>query len=50
MNVRTKLAAFGLVLVATFGGAFALGTAVGPIDDAPASDQNDDSPVHEEGH
>lgn len=37
MNVPAKLAAFALVLAVCFGGAYAVGAAVGPIDDpAPA--------------
>lgn len=37
MNVPAKLAAFAVVLVVGFGAAFAVGAAVGPIDDGPTT-------------
>ena len=39
MKVRAKLGLFALVLATTFGGAFAVGRAVGPIEDTPATDE-----------
>lgn len=36
MSVVRRLAAFALVLAVCFGGAYAVGAAVGPIDSAPA--------------
>jgi hypothetical protein len=45
MSNITKLAAFAVVLAATFGGALAVGAAVGPIDVGPPP-----TTVHEEGH
>lgn len=49
MSVRTKLAAFTIVLAVTFGVAFAVGGTVGPIDDAPGSGDNQHSPLQHEG-
>lgn len=51
MKARTKLAAFALVLMATFAAAFTVGAAIGPLDDAPAADDtNDDVPLQHGGH
>jgi hypothetical protein len=36
VSVPARLASFAVVLVVVFGAAFGLGTAVGPIDPAPA--------------
>lgn len=52
MKVPTKLAAFAIVLAAAFAGAFAVGAAVGPIDDTPDEHETpvvDDGGV-QEGH
>lgn len=40
MTVGIKLAVFGVVLVAAFGSAAALGAAVGPIDVIPTHDSS----------
>jgi hypothetical protein len=36
MSVPAKLAAFAVVLVLSFGAAYAVGAAVGPIEDTPS--------------
>ncbi len=36
MTVPTKLAGFAVILLATFGAAFGVGRAVGPVGDDPA--------------
>lgn len=56
MNVPAKLAAFVVVLVVGFGAAFAVGAAVGPIDDGPTTTLEDPGhgsvpdPGHGTGH
>ncbi len=40
MGVAARLAAFAVVLVVCFAGAFALGSAVGPFDDATSSEDH----------
>ncbi len=37
MSVAAKLVGFALVLVVCFGAAYAVGAAVGPLDDAPST-------------
>lgn len=56
MNVPAKLAAFALVLAVCFGGAYAVGAAVGPIDEpvpersvTPTVDGDDGSHGEEHG-
>lgn len=56
MNVPAKLAAFALVLALCFGGAYAVGAAVGPVDEpvpersvTPTVDGDDGSHGEEHG-
>lgn len=46
MSAAGRLAAFALVLGLVFGGGWAIGSAVGPIDDAPPVT----APAHGTGH
>lgn len=41
MGVAARLAAFAVVLVVCFAGAFALGSAVGPFDEATTGEYHD---------
>lgn len=50
MSVAGRLAAFALVLVLSFGGAYAVGAAVGPIDRAPDATAPSGSSPHRGGH
>jgi hypothetical protein len=43
VSVPARLASFAVVLVVVFGAAFGLGTAVGPIDPAPAGASQPDA-------
>ena len=53
MEVRIRLAAFGVALVAVFGAAFGLGRAVGPVgstdDPAPEHRDHPSAPAHQDG-
>ena len=48
MNVPTKLAGFAVILLATFGAAFGVGRAVGPVgnDPTPGSTVTTTNPTH----
>lgn len=55
MNVPAKLAAFALVLAVCFGGAYAVGAVVGPIDEpvperSVTTTVDDDDSSHVGGH
>ncbi|KPM56892.1 hypothetical protein ACG83_03345 [Frankia sp. R43] len=50
MNTIAKLSAFGAALALVFGGAYGVGTAVGPLDAATTSTDHDDAATAGGGH
>jgi hypothetical protein len=50
VSVSRRLAAFALVLAVCFGGAYAVGAAVGPIDSAPIDGAPAGTSSHCGGH
>lgn len=49
MGVAGRLAAFAVVLVVCFAGAFALGSAVGPFDTASGTESHESPAPHGDG-
>jgi hypothetical protein len=49
MGVAARLAAFAVVIVVCFAGAFALGSAVGPFDTASSTENHGSPAPHSDG-